>query len=159
MPSSFFGRLSSRTRAHTNYFQTHFLSSSPICQCNLFPVYSSKLGQLTSGCKLAAVKHLCLACICHVLDWEYGTEPEIGDVFLTDEMLDEYNSYYNTFYNRDETSALLQEEDYDFFECSMQVIMPWLSKRGVKRTCPHTGVPFSCDVLSCARGTEPVALT
>jgi hypothetical protein len=72
---------------------------------------------------------------------------------------DEYDAYYDTFYNREETTALLQEEDYDFFECSMQVIMPWLSKRGVRRTCPHVGVPFSCDVISCARGTEPVALT
>jgi hypothetical protein len=130
-----------------------------MCQCDQFPVYFSKLGQLTSGCRLAAVKHLCLVCICCVLDWDYGTEPEIGVVFLTNEMIDEYYAYYSTFYGREETTALMQKEDYDYLECNMQIVMPWLSKRGVRRTCPHAGESFSCLDAACRRGTEPVTPT
>ena len=37
---------------------------------------------------------------------------------------------------------------------SMRSIMPWLSKKGVRRTCPH--IAGACRSLDCCRGTEAV---
>jgi hypothetical protein len=39
----------------------------------------------------------------------------------------------------------------------MQRIMPWLSKRGVRRTCPH--VAGACRDSHCCRGTEAVIVS
>jgi hypothetical protein len=49
------------------------------------------------------------------------------------------------------------ETDEETFLCddrSMQPIMPWLSKRSVRRTCPH--VPGASLDIACCRGTEAV---
>jgi hypothetical protein len=92
-----------------------------------------------------------------VLDWKYGTEPEIGDVFLTKTLRAEYRAFYNTFYTTEEAFAMQSAEEYDFYDRNMEVIMPWLSKRGVRRTCPHAGVPFTCPQDTCSRGTGPAA--
>jgi hypothetical protein len=82
----------------------------------------------------------------------------IGDVFLTEELWDEWLHYYNDFYREDEQVELnLWERDEETFLCydrSMQRIMPWLSKRGVRRTCPH--VAGTCRDIDCCRGTEAV---
>jgi hypothetical protein len=161
--SSFFDRLPARSRSQARYFKVCFRPSSPTCECDRFPVFSSKvkLGEYEGDagkCKLAAVSHLCLDCIHHVLDWKYGTEPEIGDVFLTAQLRSEYIAFYNTFYTTEEAFAMERAEEYDFYDRNMEVIMPWLSKRGVRRTCPHAGVPFTCPQDTCSRGTEHVVV-
>ena len=54
----------------------------------------------------------------------------------------------------------LWETDDEILLCvdrSMQRIMPWLSKRGVRRTCPH--VPGACRSVDCCRGTEAVPVS
>jgi hypothetical protein len=159
IPSDFHSRLHTRLHAHAQYFHHHFLPSSPLCECKLFPVYSSKLGQPPSACKLAAVNDLCLDCIASILNWEYGTEPPIWEVFLTDELWGEWVDYYSGFYTEEEQTVInLWESDEERFLCfnrSMERIMPWLSKRGVRRTCPH--VAGTCRDICCCRGTEEVA--
>jgi hypothetical protein len=47
-----------------------------------------------------------------------------------------------------------KEETSLCYDRSMQRIMPWLSKRGVRRTCPH--VAGACHDIDCCRGTEAV---
>jgi hypothetical protein len=44
------------------------------------------------------------------------------------------------------------EETFLCYDRSMQRFMPWLSKRGMRRTCPH--VPGACRNIDCCRGTE-----
>jgi hypothetical protein len=143
------------------YFHHHFLPSAPLCECNRFPVYSSKLGDPPSGCKLSAVKDLCLVCIVETLSWPYGTTPEIGTVFFTDQMRDEWDSFYCNFYTKEEEQEIdFWETEEELFLChdrSMQRIMPWLSKRGVRRTCPH--VAGACRDIRCCRGTEAVVVS
>ena len=161
IPTDFFARLHSRSnRSAAAYFQSEFLSSSPICDCGDFPVYSTKVGQLTPGCKLKAVDNLCLYCINHALIHRYGTEPEIGDVFWTAELENEFQSYYLGFYTAEELEALDKAETevrmIARYERTMLRFVPWLQKRGVRRTCPHTGSPTPCTSDDCLRGTEPI---
>jgi hypothetical protein len=119
-------------------------------------VHSSKVDHPSSGCKLAAVNDLCLSCIRFIFTARYGTVPEIGDVFFTKELQSEWFGYYSHFYTIQEKDEMdLWETDEEIFLCfdrSMQRIMPWLSKRGVRRTCPH--VPGACPNIQCCRGTE-----
>jgi hypothetical protein len=122
-------------------------------------VYSSKLGQPSSTCKLAAVNGLCLTCIQSIFASRYDTVPEIGDVFFTKELEVEWSNFYADFYTEEEQEGEMDqwETDEETFLCydrSMQRIMPWLAKRGVRRTCPH--VPGACRDIDCCRGTEAV---
>jgi hypothetical protein len=123
-------------------------------------VYSSKSGDSTSGCKLSAVKDLCLACIEDTLCWKYGTTPQIGTVFFTDQMRDEWESFYQHFYTEEEVLEIesweTEEELFLCFDRSMQRIMPWLIQRGMRRTCPH--VAGACRDVRCCRGTAAVRL-
>jgi hypothetical protein len=161
IPFPFHSRLHNRVRSKMQYFHHHFLPSAPLCDCNRFPVYSSKLGDPPSGCKLSAVKDLCLTCIEETLSWQYGTTPEIGTVFFTDQMWDEWDSFYCNFYTKEEEVEIefweSEEEVFLFHDRSMQRIMPWLSKRGVRRTCPH--VAGACRDIRCCRGTEAVVVS
>ena len=50
-----------------------------------------------------------------------------------------------------------EEEVFLFHDRSMQRIMPWLSKRGVRRTCPH--VAGACRDIYCCHGTEAVVVS
>jgi hypothetical protein len=123
-------------------------------------VYSSKSGNSSPGCKLSAVKDLCLACIEDILSWKYGTTPEIGTVFLTEQMRHEWDSFYQRFYTKEEELEIesweTEEEVILSFDRSMQRIMPWLIQRGMRRTCPH--VAGACRNVRCCRGTSPVKL-
>jgi hypothetical protein len=161
IPFHFHSRLHNRVRSKMQYFHHHFLPSAPLCECNRFPVYSSKLGDPPSGCKLSAVKDLCLVCIEDTLTWPYGTTPEIGAVFFTDQMWDEWDSFYCNFYTKEEQLEIeYWESEEELFLCydrSMQRIMPWLSKRGVRRTCPH--VAGACRDTRCCHGTEAVVVS
>jgi hypothetical protein len=105
------------------------------------------------------VNGLCLACIESIFDSCYGTVPEIADVFFTKELEAEWFNFYAYFYTVEEEEGEmgLWETDEETFLCydrSMQRIMPWLSKRGVRRTCPH--IPGACRSFDCCRGTEAV---
>jgi hypothetical protein len=105
------------------------------------------------------VNGLCLTCIQCIFSSLYGTVPEIGDVFFTKELEVEWSDFYATFYTVEEVERgmVLWETDEETFLCydrSMLRIMPWLSKRGVRRTCPH--VAGACRDIDCCRGTEAV---
>jgi hypothetical protein len=158
VPFHFLQRLNSRPRSHAQHFHHHFLPSAPLCECHRFPVYSSKLGDPPSACKLAAVSHLCLSCIEELLSHRYDTTPEIGAVFFTAQMREEWEDFYQAFYNKDEVCEVesweSEEELFQCFDRSMQRIMFWLSKRGVRRTCPH--VAGACREVHCCLGTEAV---
>ena len=143
-------------------------NTSIITSCHLLLFVSAtaspcthNLGDSPSGCKLSAVKDLCLACIEDTLSWKYGTTPEIGTVFFTDQMWDEWDSFYRNFYTEEEELEIefweSEEEVFLFHDRSMQRIMPWLSKRGVRRTCPH--VAGACRDIRCCRGTEAVVVS
>jgi hypothetical protein len=75
-------------------------------------------------------------------------------------MHDEFDDFYKHFYTDDERNEIdAWETEEELFLCldrSMQRIMPWLSKRGVKRTCPH--VAGACRDILCCRGTEAVVV-
>ena len=92
---------------------------------------------------------------------QYGTTPEIGTVFFTDQMSNEWFSFYRNFYTMEEEQEMdFWESEEELFLCydrSMQRIMPWLSKRGVRRTCPH--VAGACRDIRCCRGTEAVVVS
>ncbi len=124
-------------------------------------MYSSKVGDPSSGCKLSAVNDLCLGCIEDTLCGQYGTTPEIGTIFFTEKMRRERNSFYCNFYTKEEEQEIeFWESEEEVFRChdrSMQRIMPWLSKRGVRRTCPH--VAGACRDIRCCRGTEAVVVS
>ena len=92
----------------------------------------------------------------------YDTVPEIGDVFFTDELEVEWLDFYAEFYTVEEEKGEMElwetDEERDLcFDRSMQRIMPWLSKRGVRRTCPH--VAGACRDIRCCRGTEAVVVS
>ena len=161
IPFHFHSRLHNRVHSEMQYFHDHFLPSAPLCECNRFPVYSSKVGLVASRCKLSAVKDLCLACIKETLSVPYGTTPEIGSVFFTDKMRNEGISFYWNFYTMEEEQEIefwqSEEEVFLSHDRSMQRIMPWLSKRGVRRTCPH--VAGACRDIRCCRGTEAVVVS
>jgi len=95
------------------------------------------------------------------LSWQYGTTPEIGTVFFTDQMWDEWDSFYHNFYTKEEELEIefweSEEEVFLSHDRSMQRIMPWLSKRGARRTCPH--LAGACRDIDCCRGTavEPTS--
>jgi hypothetical protein len=131
-----------------------------MCDCGDFPVYSTKLGHLAFGCKLTAVDHLCLFCIRDALTYGYGTEPELDSVFWSADLQREYQMYYQSFYTRQEAEAQEAAESDEHWlarmEQTMQRLVPWLQKRGVRRTCPHTGTPTPCRAERCLRGTEPI---
>ena len=133
------------------------LPSSPMCECNRFPVHSSKLGLDVPRVKLAALNHLCLACMYDdVFNWNFHTEPELHSVFWTDELDCEFRTYYEYFYTDEEEDSLVEERSEHYMshlEATMARIAPWLRKRGVQRTCAHAG---SCRDEDCIRGTEPV---
>ena len=101
---------------------------------------------------------LCLDCIASVLDTRYGTEPEIGDVFFTERLRYRWRRFYSTFYTsqeRDEMASWQTAEQHSRRQHhDMQRIVPWLSKRGVRRTCPH--VAGTCHDVLCCRGTAIV---
>ena len=129
-----------------------------MCECNRFPVHSSKLGLDVPRVKLAAVNHLCLACMYgEVFWWDYETEPELCTVFWTDELHCEYQKYYESFYTAREVRSFTAEgtpaQYASRLDATMARIAPWLRKRGVQRTCTHAG---SCCDEYCIRGTEPV---
>jgi hypothetical protein len=129
-----------------------------MCGCDLFPVHSSKLGLDVPRVKLAAIDHLCLACMySEVFWWDYHTEPELRSVFWTDELHCEYQTYYERFYTDREMRSLTEEDTPAHYasrlDATMARIAPWLHKRGVQRRCTHAG---SCCAESCIRGTEPV---
>ena len=124
-------------------------------------MYSTKLGQLTPGCKLKAVDHLCLLCIRQTMMQRYGTEPEIGDVFWNAQLNGELKRYYGSFYTAEEIpvvlSAALPGDDYlVHLEQTMQRLVPWLQKRGVRRTCPHSGKSLMRCSEACVLGTEQI---
>jgi len=124
-------------------------------------VYSTKLGQLTPGCKLKAVDHLCLPCICYALTSRYGTEPEIGAVFWNAQLNDELMRYYCSLYTLEEyrevVAAAVPDNGYvPHLERTMQRLVPWLQKRGVRRTCPHNEKSLMCCSEACVIGTEKV---
>jgi hypothetical protein len=124
-------------------------------------VYSSRIWQTSSVCKLSVLHDLCLDCIASILDRRYGTVPEIGDVFFTAELRHKWRRYYRDFYREDEQAEMEQweseEEMFRAFDYSMQRILPWLSKRGARRTCPH--LAGACRDIDCCRGTavEPTS--
>jgi hypothetical protein len=109
---------------------------------------------------LAAVNGLCLACIHCVVTCRYHTTPEIGEVFFTDQLWDEWEDFYQQFYTTEEESEIdsweSDEEVFLRFDRSMQRIMPWLTKRGVRRTCEHSA--GACRDVLCCRGTEAVVV-
>jgi hypothetical protein len=62
------------TDASAQHFRRHYLQSSPMCICTLFPVYSSKVDlQLPSNPSarrfLQSLPHLCLCCIRMLFDF------------------------------------------------------------------------------------------
>ena len=126
-------------------------------------MYSTKLGQLTPGCELKAVDHLCLFCIRQMMMQRYGSQPEIGAVFWHTHLEHEYYRYYASFYTREEirvvASATLPDDGYVVrLERTMQRLVPWLQKRGVRRTCPHSGKSLMCCSETCVIGTEQIPL-
>ena len=130
-----------------------------MCECNRFPVHSSKLGLDSPRVKFAAINHLCLACMNeNVFWWDYHTEPELSSVFWTDDLHCEWLTYYESFYTEKELRIFVAESTRAQLASRMDAIMtcitPWLSKRGVQRTCTHAG---SCYDLHCIRGTGPVS--
>ena len=130
-----------------------------MCGCGLFPVHSTKLDQLTPGCKLKAVDHLCLLCIRQALTHSYGTEPEIGAVFWNAQLKTEFLRYYLPLYTPEEAHAVLSAALSDdiylaHLELTMQRLGPWLQKRGVRRTCPHGGMSLKCCSEACVLGTK-----
>jgi hypothetical protein len=85
--------------------------------------------------------------------------PEIGEVFFTKELKLECLDFYAEFYTVEEEEGQMRlwetvEETFLCYDRSMQRIMPWLSKKGVRRTCPH--IAGACRSLDCCRGTEAV---
>ena len=97
-------------------------------------------------------------CIASVLDTRYGTVPEIGEVFFTDRLRYEWRRFYRGFYTASERTQMRSwqsaEERSRRVDRDMQRIMPWLSKRGLRRTCPHAA--GTCPHLLCCRGTAKV---
>ena len=64
------------------------------------------------------------------------------------------------FTNEEELEIEFWESEEEVFlshDRSMQRIMPWLSKRGARRTCPH--LAGACRDIDCCRGTavEPTS--
>ncbi len=156
--SAFFSRLSTRAPVCAVYFKQHFLSSSPLCPCKRFPVYASKLGQLTPACKFSAVDHLCLVCVCELLHYGFDTTPSLEEAFWTKEMETEVYDYYYDFAMQDELleQHLSLEQECAEMERNMERITPWLRKRGVHRTCVHAG---ACLKLKCIQATVRVTTT
>jgi hypothetical protein len=105
---------------------------------------------------MAALDGLCLDCVAPILDTHYGTVPEIGDVFFTDKLRYIWRRFYRNFYSQDEQAELslweTEDERSRRLHQNMQRIVPWLSKRGVQRTCPHAA--GKCRDLNCCRGTK-----
>jgi hypothetical protein len=71
-------------------------------------VYSSKFGQPSSACKLAAVKVFCLSCIQYIFSSLYHTMPEIGDVFVTKELKVDWLNSYAHFYTMEKEDEIDQ---------------------------------------------------
>ena len=140
------------------HFDSRFSPSGPLCQCKRFPVYSSGSIDQPEPFPLSVLNDLCLDCIASVLDTRYGTEPEIGDVFFTERLRYRWRRFYSTFYTsqeRDEMASWQTAEQHCRRQHhDMQRIVPWLSKRGVRRTCPH--MAGTCHDVLCCLGTAIV---
>ena len=158
IPLDFHARLGTRRPSHARHFDSRFSPSGPLCQCKRFPVYSSGSIDQPEPFPLSVLNDLCLDCIASVLDTRYGTEPEIGDVFFTERLRYRWRRFYSTFYTsqeRDEMASWQTAEQHSRRQHhDMQRIVPWLSKRGVRRTCPH--VAGTCHDVLCCRGTAIV---
>ena len=88
----FFQRLAARPRAVRAHFEKHYMPTSRICACDLFPVYASKVEGLP---RLAPeLDAFCLRCICanvvalgepvmRALErWAPGFEPEMEVYYI-----------------------------------------------------------------------------
>ena len=158
IPLDFHARLGTRRPSHAWHFRLRFSSPAPLYQCKRFPVYSSGSMDWNKVRRLTLLNDLCLDCIASVLDTRYGTEPEIGDVFFTERLRYRWRRFYSTFYTsqeRDEMASWQTAEQHSRRQhYDMQRIVPWLSKRGVRRTCPH--MAGTCHDVLCCRGTAKV---
>ena len=107
----FFKTLSSRPRFLTKHFTQHFLSSSPVCGCQRFPVLASKLPP-TTGSPIKplhpALSHLCLVCARFLTSKEYagGRLAHLWSRSLENE----WSAHYMRFYSPEEEAHFLEVE-------------------------------------------------
>jgi hypothetical protein len=83
--------------AAAQHFRRHYLQSSPMCICTLFPVYSSKVdlqppSNPSARRFLQSLSHLCLACITFVTCRE-GLS--VLKAYTTRAMSREFSAYYD----------------------------------------------------------------
>jgi hypothetical protein len=100
----FFQQLSTRPLRQREPFEKHFLPSSPMCQCELYPVYSSKLH---SDAKLPPeLDSLCLSCAFHLCQSLGGNALGALCHWLPNARSEEA-SFYSLLYDQKEAAAIM----------------------------------------------------
>jgi len=110
----FFKTLSSRPRFLTKHFTKNFLSSSPVCGCQRFPVLASKLPP-TTGSPIKplhpALSHLCLVCARSLTNKEYAGG-RLEHLWSRD-LENEWSAHYMRFYSPEEEAHFREVEPLD----------------------------------------------
>ena len=108
---SFFKTLSSHPRFLSKYFVTHFPSSSPVCDCQRFPVYASKFPP-TAGSPTKslhpALSHLCLVCARSYTNSEYAGSRL--NCLWSRQLENEWSAHYMRFYTQMEEANFRRAE-------------------------------------------------
>ena len=89
--------------AAAQHFRHHYLQSSPMCICTLFPVYSSKVdlqppSNPSARRFLGSLSHYCLHCIQQVI---IVPQFAVLEQYWTRQMQREWKAYYSTKVDRD----------------------------------------------------------